>query len=139
MKRLILTTLALFLSLAVSASPMLKQCAPTKDSTVEYMRCLDSKTEQLNNQILAWSNSKIFELEEMTKSTGRSGALTVFKKSQKSFTQYLEQNCRWQYLILLPDTTSSAIKYKECIVEMSEQRIIELKKLATPKKEDVAE
>lgn len=117
------------------ATSMVQQCAQHRESSVEYMRCLDRKIESLKNAIKLWGNNKIIELEEMTKITGRKAALKGFKKSQKSFAIYAEQNCRWQYIALLPDTTSSAIKFKECTVEMSEARVIELKQIANSSKD----
>lgn len=110
------------------SSNALKQCETKKQTSVVYMRCLDSQIAKIDEQRSLWGNNIIFILEEYKKNSGQGGALRIFKKSQKSYTTHAENNCRWQYLRLMPDPTSSAIKYKQCLIQMGEKRIEELKR-----------
>ena len=125
-----LLLVALAAPASASASQMLTNCESDRDTSVAYLRCLDKQIQTLNRDITLWGNNMVFELEEISKKNGRSDALRLFKKSQKTFTKYVEQNCRWQFLVLLPDRTSAAIKYKTCMIEMSEARVIELKRVS---------
>ena len=130
MTRLLLLLMIALIALPASASKHLQQCADQRSSSIDYLRCLDRKIDFLEREIDQWTTSKIFELEEMAKKSGRTDALSLFKKSQKSFTKYLEHSCRWQYSVLLPDARAAAIRYKECTVQMSETRVSELKRIA---------
>lgn len=133
---LLFAVIAMLGSAKSLASEGLTDCASSRESAVGYLRCLDRRIERLNNDITLWGNNKIFELEGVSKLTGRTDALSLFKKAQKSFHKYRENNCRWQYLLLLPDITAGAISYKECFIKMSETRVAELKQLG--KKETAA-
>ncbi len=126
---LLLIVFSLLTKPAIAAGS-LTQCAQSRESSVEYLRCLDRKLSALNNEITLWNNNKIFALEAKAKDTGRKDVLHLFKKAQKSFTKYRENNCRWQYLEQIPDTTAGAISYKECLVEMSRIRVQQLKKVS---------
>lgn len=111
------------------ASDRVNECAANRDTSVAYLRCLDRQLSALDRDMTLWNNNKIFALEKIAKNTGRKDVLHLFKKAQKSFIKYREHNCRWQYLQLIPDTTAGAIRYKECMVEMAEVRVTELKQL----------
>ncbi len=130
MMKLLPTLLFVALAAPASASQVLTRCESERDTAVAYLRCLDKQIQILNREVDLWGNNMIFALEERSKQSGRSDALRLFKKSQRTFTQYVEHNCRWQFLVLLPDTTSSAIKYKTCTIEMSEARVVELKRVS---------
>jgi uncharacterized protein YecT (DUF1311 family) len=122
--------LVVALATPVSASQVLTRCESDRDTSVAYLRCLDKQIQKLNRDITLWGNNMVFALEEKSKTNGRSDSLRLFKKSQKTFSKYVEQNCRWQFLVLLPDRTSAAIKYKTCAIEMSKARVIELKRVS---------
>ena len=109
------------------AADAVAACDDKKQTSIVYMRCLDQQLAKLDEQRLLWGNNIIFALEEHNNRSGQGGALRLFKKSQQSYTKHAENNCRWQYLRLLPDPTSSAIKYKQCLVQMGEKRVEELK------------
>lgn len=109
------------------AASAVDKCETKKQSSIVYMRCLDKQIAKVDEQRLLWGNNIIFALEEHKKNSGQGGALRLFKKSQKSYTKHAENNCRWQYLSLMPDPTASAIKYKQCLVQMGEKRVEELK------------
>jgi uncharacterized protein YecT (DUF1311 family) len=130
MMKLLPALLLVSLSAPASASQMLTRCESDRDTSVAYLRCLDRQIQTLNRHIDLWGNNMIFALEEISKKNGRSDALRLFKKSQKTFTKYVEQNCRWQFLVLLPDRTSAAIKFKTCMIEMSGARVVELKRVS---------
>ncbi|MFT5161620.1 MAG: hypothetical protein ACI9FJ_000185 [Alteromonadaceae bacterium] len=130
---LALVTLSIFTQLAavqtVNADE-LSDCAPKRDTSVQYLRCLDIKITSLDNNITLWGNNIIFKLEKKVKDTGRKDTLHLFKKTQKSFTKYKEHHCRWRYVMRLPDTTAGAVIYKECMVQMSQTRVRLLKQLS---------
>ena len=130
MMKLLPALLLITFTAPTSASQMLTRCESDRDTSVAYLRCLDKQIQTLNRDITLWGNNMVFALEEISQKTGRSDALRLFKKSQKTFTKYVEQNCRWQFLVLLPDRSSSAIKYKACVIQMSEARVIELKRVS---------
>ena len=114
-------------AMPIHASTVLEQCSSAKKTSISYLRCLDRQIELLDSKRKLWGNNVIFMLEERNKNSGRKGgALRIFKKSQKSYVKHSENNCRWQYINLLPDPTSSAIKYKECMIMMGENRVTEL-------------
>ncbi|MFT4926782.1 MAG: hypothetical protein ACI8WB_002881 [Phenylobacterium sp.] len=130
-----------FISLAIPACFMLlpslafaadgvKQCASSRDTAIDYLRCLDRKMNALESDLTLWGNSHIFALEAKSKVTGRRDTMHVFKKAQKSFVKYREHNCRWQYLSMIPDTSAGAIRYKECMIDMSQTRVESLKRLS---------
>lgn len=130
MRRLLSALLLCTLSPALWGSAMVQQCESARESSVTYLRCLDRKLAQLDRALVLWGNNIIINLEEKIKTTGRTDSLRIFKKSQKSFAKYAEQHCRWQYVVLLPDGTAGARKYKECLVMMTEVRVNELKVVA---------
>lgn len=110
-----------------SASQMLEQCNDNRATSVEYLRCLDKKISTLDSDLILWRNNKVLQLEKAAENTGRTDTIRIFKKTQKSFETYRENNCKWQYLTLMPDTTAGAIIYKECMVAMTEERVNQLK------------
>ena len=112
---------------AAFASTALTYCETKNQTSIVYMRCLDRQIAKLDEERLLWGNDIIFALEEQKKNSGQGGALRLFKKSQQSYTKHAENHCRWQYLRLMPDPTASAIKYKQCLVQMGEKRVEELK------------
>ena len=130
MKKICFALLLVVFSSPLFAADLFKQCADARENGVEYLRCLDRQIKSVQDKVKLWGNNKLFEIEELSKTTGRRDALHLFKKSQKSFTKHVENNCRWQYLLLLPDTTAAAIIYKECVIKMNHIRAAELRALA---------
>lgn len=133
MKKTFIATLLLLASPSTIANEIaLQLCEQNRGSQVEYMRCLDRQIASLESQIKLWENNKVFELEDSAKLSGRKDAIHTFKKSIRTFSAFADQHCRWQYVELLPDTIAAARKYKECTVEIFNQRVIDLKKVAKP-------
>lgn len=108
----------------------IEQCDKSFTDNVAYSQCLDNVSSLAERELTAWVNNKMFELEELASATGRSGALNMFKKSQKSFERFRENNCKFYYLELSPGTGASAA-YKKCFINTTKMRIDELSKLGS--------
>ncbi|WP_448568511.1 lysozyme inhibitor LprI family protein [Thalassotalea ganghwensis] len=88
-------------------------------------RCLDQVKESVDRILQTWINNQIFVLEEFALKTGRKASLEMFKRSQRNFITYRENNCRWQYLHISPDINAAAA-YKKCYINVTQNRINEL-------------
>lgn len=130
MKLSVITILLCLASISSAQADTLTACDGNRGSQVEYMRCLDRQIANLESQIKLWENNKLYQLEELSKLSGRKDAISTFKKSSKTFATFADQHCRWQYVTLLPDTFAAARKYKECTVEVFNQRVVDLKKVS---------
>lgn len=106
---------------------MMQACQRDPKKPIEYGRCLDNEKSKLDRLLTTWVNNHVFELGETVKSTGRKSALNMFNKSQKSFVNYRENNCRWHYLERLPHDDAN-LYYKECYLRLTQERIDELQK-----------
>ena len=111
-----------------NAAKTLENCDEIKDNTIEYSQCLDVVKEAVDRELQTWINNQIFTLEELALVTGRKSALAMFKRSQKNFITFRENNCRWQYLAISP-SIQAAPAYKRCYILLSKTRIKELDRL----------
>lgn len=102
------------------------ECKAQKLSAANYLRCLDRQVNDLTEKLTIWLNNKQFQLEEFAESSGHKTPLKVFKRSNSYFGKYMEEHCRWQYLMLLPDTASAAMRLKECKINLLQQRLAEM-------------
>lgn len=119
---------ALLFSGAVIANNNVVACQSTTNSHTEVSRCLDGIKQKKDRELQTWINNQTFILEDLALHNGRSTSLDMFKRSQRNFISYRENNCRWQYLILTPDE-SAAIAYKKCYITLTQDRIEELTQL----------
>ncbi|NQY33435.1 MAG: DUF1311 domain-containing protein [Alteromonadaceae bacterium] len=103
----------------------IESCEKKQNNNIEYSQCLDSVKESIDRELQTWVNNQTFLLEEFTIRTGRSSALIMFKRSQKNFITFRENNCRWQYLAEAPSVTAAST-YKKCYIFTSKNRINEL-------------
>jgi uncharacterized protein YecT (DUF1311 family) len=115
----------LLLSAPSYAQKTLDKCENKEQTTDEFSRCLDGVKDVTDRELQTWVNNHIFNLEEKALITGRSSALTMFKRSQSNFITFRENDCRWQYLIVSPDQNASDV-YKKCYILLSKSRIKEL-------------
>ena len=106
----------------------IEECEANNQDIPALSMCFDRVKEAKDRELQTWINNQIFILEEFALKTGRRSALEMFKRSQRNFITYRENNCRWQYLHLSPDK-SAAPAYKKCYVLMTNQRIDELSQL----------
>ncbi len=104
-------------------------CGAAKLSEIKYSQCLDVVKNKVDSELTTWVNNQTFVLEENVKATGRKSSYYMFKRSQQNFITYRENNCKWQYLIELPSSTS-ATAYKICYIIMSKDRIKELTRVS---------
>ena len=116
---------ALLFSSSLMAKNTVDLCEKTMDSTADVSRCLDGIRDKKDRELQTWINNQTFILEELSLHNGRSTSLDMFKRSQRNFISYRENNCRWQYLVLAPDE-SAAIAYKKCYITLTQDRIEEL-------------
>jgi len=101
------------------------ECESNYQDESALSMCFDRVKEAKERELQTWINNQIFILEEFALKTGRRSALEMFKRSQRNFITFRENNCRWQYLHLSPDK-SAAPAYKKCYIQITEQRIKEL-------------
>jgi uncharacterized protein YecT (DUF1311 family) len=106
----------------------LDDCDKSFNTTAELSHCLDLVKDAIDRELQTWINNQVFVLEEFALVTGRRSALEMFKRSQRNFITYRENNCRWQYLHISPDT-GAASAFKKCYIITTRNRINELSQL----------
>lgn len=119
---------ALLLSSSAMAKNSVETCETKMTTTVEFSRCLDGVKEKKERELQTWVNNQTFILEALAANSGRRTTLDMFKRSQRNFISYRENNCRWQYLVVAPDD-SAASAYKKCYITLTQYRIEELSHL----------
>ena len=121
----------LFTHLPTYAAKSVDECQQL--SVTQYnaqSRCLDSVISFVDRELQTWVNLHTFNLEERALENGRYSALKMFKRSQSNFITYRENECRWQYLAISPQTGAD-VAYKTCYVNLSQSRIMALSKINT--------
>lgn len=101
------------------------ECQDKMADIEDYAMCLDRIKNKTDRELQTWINNQTFELEELASSTGRRSSLDMFKRSQRNFIDYRENNCRWQYLASSPSDKAASV-YKLCHILMTKNRIQEL-------------
>jgi len=132
MKKILIATSILFSSLQISAEtikPLQAKCDPNKLNNIKYSQCLDILKIRVDRELETWINNQLFILEDIANTTGRKSALNMFKRAQKNFITYRDNNCKWQFLAQLPSNVS-APAYKKCYILTSKDRIKELSRVA---------
>lgn len=123
----------LFLLIAYPASAKkdmtIEACEKSSKKNIDLSACLDQVKSHAEKELKTWVNNQVFILEELSKVTGRSASLKIFKRSQSTFEEFREDNCRWQYLQIAP-ATGAASAYKKCYIKHTRQRSLELKSLS---------
>lgn len=102
-------------------------CDNEKSTNPRYIRCLENKITEQQNTAQTWRNKIEFDLTKKQNETGNVQLLKVFKRAEQEFTKYVEDNCRWRYLNLLPDTIAATITYKRCELQLNQQHVDALK------------
>lgn len=122
--------LSLFISSNVFAyqAKNIESCEKYEKTTPEFSQCLDIVKESTDRELQTWINNQVFILEEFAIVTGRRSALDMFKRSQRNFITYRENNCRWQYLHISPSKGAPAA-FKKCYILATRNRIEELSEL----------
>jgi len=100
----------------------------TTDEAKRYIQCLDAQIDKAKQVQGSWILKRKFELIRSEESTGNTQVLPLFMRSIKNNEKYLESACQWRYLIKLPNTTTAAIRYKICEIELINQFTEALKK-----------
>jgi uncharacterized protein YecT (DUF1311 family) len=113
------------LSYSSYAKQSIESCEATKKTTIELSSCFDLVKEAVDRELQTWINNQVFILEEFALETGRRSALNMFKRSQRNFITFRENDCRWQYLAISPNTAAPSA-YKKCYILISKNRIKEL-------------
>lgn len=104
------------------------ECEQKFSTTAELSQCLDIVKDAADKEMQTWINNQVFVLEEFAIVTGRTSALEMFKRSQRNFITFRENNCRWQYLHISPGT-GAASAFKKCYILLTKNRIAELSQL----------
>ncbi len=107
------------------AKKSIGECEATQKSNSGLSSCFDIVKKAADRELQTWVNNQVFILEELALSTGRRAALNMFNRSQRNFITFRENDCRWQYLVVSPDT-SAASAYKKCYILVTKSRIKEL-------------
>jgi len=110
------------------AAKTLEICNQKVQSHIALSQCLDRKIDAIDRELQTWVNNQIFVLEEFALTTGRRSSLEMFRRSQRNFTTYRENNCRWQYLFISPNI-DAAPAYKRCYILLTRDRINELSQI----------
>ncbi|WP_105255460.1 lysozyme inhibitor LprI family protein [Pseudoalteromonas sp. T1lg75] len=122
-----------FVAIALLGSAFVTHAAQAQESACEltgttpeahrdYLQCLDSALKGAERQLQSWANKRRLQLETEAKHSGLTQALDIFLRAEQSFETYLEDNCRWRYVRLLPDSQKAAGVYKQCKLHMFAQR-----------------
>jgi uncharacterized protein YecT (DUF1311 family) len=114
-----------FISNVSYAKKSIDACEKSQDTTAGLSSCFDVVKKAVDRELQTWINNQTFILEEFALSTGRRAALNMFKRSQRNFITFRENDCRWQYLVISPDT-SAASAFKKCYILVTKSRIKEL-------------
>lgn len=124
---------SLLITLPVQAAKTIEECQtqmPEKTASDAISRCLDNVIALVDRELQTWINLHRFNLEEKMFTHGGNSALNMFKRSQKSFISYRENDCRWQYLAISPNSGAD-LAYKTCYISLSKSRIAALSKIET--------
>ena len=129
-KMVLTSCLTLFLSINCWAfnKKTIDGCEKLLTTANQLSMCLDGVKEAVDRELQTWVNNQVFILDEFAKVTGRDASLKLFKRSQRNFITYRENNCRWQYLHLSPDKMAVSA-FKKCYILITEDRIKELSRL----------
>ena len=103
----------------------IENCESQNKSVIELSQCLDGVVDAVDKELQTWINNQTFILDELVSSTGRKSVLSMFKRSERNFISYRENNCRWQYLAISPAIGASPA-YKKCYILLTRDRIKEL-------------
>lgn len=107
------------------AKKSIENCEANQKTTSGLSSCLDTVKKEVDRELQTWINNQTFILEEFALATGRRAPLDMFKRSQRNFITFRENDCRWQYLAISPGT-GAASAYKKCYILVSKNRIKEL-------------
>ena len=133
-KSLNITLLLTLLCFGISPSTVALQaknvatCEKNFDTPNELSRCFDIVKASIDRELQTWINNQTFVLEEFALATGRYSALNMFKRSQRNFISYRENNCRCQYLHISPSKIAASV-FKKCYILSTRDRITELSRL----------
>lgn len=103
-------------------------CEQELTETADISKCFDGIRDRKDRELATWVNNQTFVLEEVAENTGRKAALHMFKRAQRNFISFRENNCRWQYLAVSPEI-GAANAFKKCYIYITQDRINELKRI----------
>lgn len=111
-------------SQAIDLKKAIKDCH-NYDEKEKASACLDNVMNKADKELALWINNQEFTLTEQMKVTGRKGAVSVFRRSQRDFESFRTNNCRWYYLTEMTESKSDLV-YKSCYINVTNFRIKEL-------------
>lgn len=123
----ILGSIILLSNTVYAAAKTVENCEKEYTEIADISRCFDVIKDRKERELTTWVNNQTFILEELVANTGRKAALNMFKRSQRNFTTYRENSCRWQYLTISPGL-GAANAFKKCYILLTTDRINELKR-----------
>ncbi len=113
----------LLLSNGLSIVPFADGCTNNSQNQIQYMRCLDSKLDEIKRKNTSWINKIKIDLQKRANEQDDSAPLVVFTRSEQRFNKYVEDECRWRYLNMLPDNMAAGLAFKQCELQLLHQRI----------------
>lgn len=133
MKRIISTLLILGLPFSSFAEEdfVLKDCAKYESSHPEkakkFLMCLDGNINLLERHRQTWITKLLLDTKKYQSDTGNTQILPIMERALRNQEEYMEDSCRWRYLLDMPNATRSATAYKNCKIAFLKAHIIELK------------
>ncbi|WP_440055853.1 hypothetical protein ACSLBF_06815 [Pseudoalteromonas sp. T1lg65] len=109
----------------------LKDCQPPEsnrpDKAKRFIMCLDENIDTLERNRQAWINKLILDTKTYQQESGNTALLPIIERALKNQAEYMEDSCRWRYLLIMPNSTKAATAYKECKIRFIKQHILEIK------------
>ncbi|MDB2373942.1 lysozyme inhibitor LprI family protein [Psychrosphaera haliotis] len=135
--RLFIFCFSLSLSMLVSAeesffysSKEITDCKQKHKRPMDYTLCLDAAFVQVERELMTWETNVEIILRDLNKEETGNNPLLLYKSSIRYFNKYKKATCKWQYIAMLPDVSSSISMAKECEIYMTKDRISKLKELS---------
>lgn len=109
----------------------LKDCKKHESSHPEkakkFLMCLDSNINLLERHRQTWITKLLLDTKKYQSDTGNTQILPIMERALRNQEEYMEDSCRWRYLLDMPNATRSATAYKNCKIAFLKAHIIELK------------
>ncbi|TMN33030.1 hypothetical protein [Pseudoalteromonas sp. S2755] len=133
MKRIISSLLVSGLTFSVIADDdvTLQDCTKYESTHPEkakkFLMCLDSNINLLERHRQTWITKLLLDTKKYQADTGNTQILPIMERAFRNQEEYMEDSCRWRYLLDMPNATRSATAYKNCKIAFLKAHIIELK------------
>ncbi|MDW7549918.1 hypothetical protein HUZ36_01565 [Pseudoalteromonas sp. McH1-7] len=118
------------LSVIANEDITLKDCSKHESSHPEkakkFLMCLDSNINLLERHRQTWITKLLLDTKKYQADTGNTQILPIMERALRNHEEYMEDSCRWRYLLDMPNATRSATAYKQCKITLLKAHISEL-------------